>query len=105
MLDALVHLLVRIHLQGFLWLDCSLSNTLFRRDAGRLSAYIVDTETGELHDELTTSQRDYDLETAIEKCGGELLDLQAAGIIGAEIDPFELGDELAVALPARCGAN
>jgi hypothetical protein len=94
MLDALVHLLVRIHLNGFLWLDCSLSNTLFRRDAGRLSAYVVDTETGELHDELSVGQREYDLEMAIEKCGGELLDLQAAGILGPDTDPFELGDEL-----------
>jgi hypothetical protein len=94
MLDALVHLLVRIHLNGFLWLDCSLSNTLFRRDAGRLSAYVVDTETGELHDELTAGQREYDVETAIEKCGGELLDLQAAGIVGPDADPFLLGDEL-----------
>ena len=51
MLDALVHLLARVHLQGFLWGDCSLSNTLFRRDAGRLAAYVVDTETGELHPE------------------------------------------------------
>ncbi|MTV25089.1 DUF4032 domain-containing protein [Nitriliruptoraceae bacterium ZYF776] len=94
MLDALVHLLVRLHLQGFLWLDCSLSNTLFRRDAGRLSAYLVDTETGELHERLTRGQREYDVDTAIEKCGGELLDLQAAGILGEEIDPFELGAEL-----------
>jgi hypothetical protein len=94
MVDALVHLLVRIHLNGFLWLDCSLSNTLFRRDAGRLSAYVVDTETGELHDQLTVGQRMYDIDTAIEKCGGELLDLQASGILGPELDPFALGDDL-----------
>jgi hypothetical protein len=94
MIDALVHLLVRIHLNGFLWLDCSLSNTLFRRDAGRLSAYVVDTETGELHEELSAGQRTYDLDLAIEKCGGELLDLQAAGILGPDVDPFALGDEL-----------
>ncbi|MEX1177026.1 MAG: DUF4032 domain-containing protein [Nitriliruptor sp.] len=94
MLDALVHLLVRTHLNGFLWLDCSLSNTLFRRDAGRLSAYVVDTETGELHRELSDGQREYDLDTAVEKCGGELFDLQAAGILGPELDPFEIGDEL-----------
>lgn len=94
MIDALVHLLVRIHLNGFLWLDCSLSNTLFRRDAGRLSAYVVDTETGELHDELTAGQRAYDVDMAIEKCAGELFDLQAAGILGMDVDPFELGEEL-----------
>ena len=37
LLDALVGLLVRLHLAGFFWGDCSLSNTLFRRDAGALS--------------------------------------------------------------------
>src|SRR3984957_10735815 len=30
LLDALVELLVRLHLFGFFWGDCSLSNTLFR---------------------------------------------------------------------------
>lgn len=94
MLDALVDLLVRIHLVGFLWGDCSLSNTLFRRDAGRLAAYVVDTETGELHPELTRGQREYDVETAIERCAGELFDLQAQGVLTPEADPAELGDEL-----------
>ena len=93
-LDALVHLLVRIHLNGFYWGDCSLSNTLFRRDAGRLSAYLVDTETGELHDELSRGQRQMDVDRAIENCAGELLDLQAAGILSPRVDPFELGEEL-----------
>jgi tRNA A-37 threonylcarbamoyl transferase component Bud32 len=94
MLDALVHLLVRIHINGFLWGDCSLSNTLFRRDAGRLSAYVVDTETGELYEELTRGQRQMDLDLAIEKCAGELLDLQAAGVLSADADPGDLGAEL-----------
>jgi tRNA A-37 threonylcarbamoyl transferase component Bud32 len=94
MLDALVHLLVRIHLNGFLWGDCSLSNTLFRRDAGRLAAYVVDTETGELYPELSTGQRRMDVELAIEKCAGELFDLQAAGVLSAAVDPFVLGQEL-----------
>jgi hypothetical protein len=94
MLDALVHLLVRIHLVGFMWGDCSLSNTLFRRDAGRLAAYVVDTETGELHDELTPGQRSNDVETAIERCAGELYDLQASGVLTPDADPAELGDEL-----------
>ena len=39
LLDALAELLVRLHLAGFFWGDCSLSNTLFRRDAGSLVAY------------------------------------------------------------------
>ncbi len=94
MLDALVHLLVRIHLNGFYWGDCSLSNTLFRRDAGSLAAYLVDTETGELYDELSRGQREMDVDLAIEKCAGELLDLQAAGVLSPDADPFELGIEL-----------
>ena len=94
MVDALVHLLVRLHLNGFLWGDCSLSNTLFRRDAGALSAYVVDTETGELHDELSRGQRQMDLDLAIEKCAGELLDLQASGVLSPNVDPVELGNEL-----------
>ena len=53
LLDAFAELLVRLHLAGFFWGDCSLSNTLFRRDAGRLSAYLVDAETGELHEQLS----------------------------------------------------
>ena len=51
LLDALAVLLVRLHLAGFYWGDCSLSNTLFRRDAGAFAAYLVDAETGELHDD------------------------------------------------------
>ena len=94
MLDALVHLLVRAHLNGFFWGDCSLSNTLFRRDAGRLSAYLVDSETGELYEELSVGQRRTDVELAVEKCAGELLDLQAANVLGPRLDPTELGDEL-----------
>ena len=42
LLDALAVLLVRLHLEGFYWGDVSLSNTLFRRDAGAFAAYIVD---------------------------------------------------------------
>jgi tRNA A-37 threonylcarbamoyl transferase component Bud32 len=94
MLDALVHLLVQLHLNGFYWGDCSLSNTLFRRDAGKLSAYVVDTETGELHQEISRGQRQMDVSLAIEKCAGELFDLQAAGVLTASFDVFELGEEL-----------
>ena len=35
LLDAMAGLLVQLHLNGVFWGDCSLSNTLFRRDAGR----------------------------------------------------------------------
>jgi Domain of unknown function (DUF4032)/Lipopolysaccharide kinase (Kdo/WaaP) family len=77
LLDAFAQLLVRLHLSGFFWGDCSLSNALFRRDAGELAAYLVDAETGELHPRLSDGQRDYDLQIAEENVLGELLDVAA----------------------------
>src|SRR5699024_9774339 len=77
LLDAMVVLLARLHLVGFLWGDVSLSNTLFRRDAGAFAAYLVDAETGELHDELTAGQREHDLTIARTNLFGEFSDLEA----------------------------
>jgi Domain of unknown function (DUF4032)/Lipopolysaccharide kinase (Kdo/WaaP) family len=94
LLDALVELLVRLHLSGFFWGDCSLSNTLFRLDAGALEAYLVDAETSEQHPTLTAGQRSWDLELAWERVGGELMDLQAGELLPPEVDPFEVADEL-----------
>jgi hypothetical protein len=96
LLDGLAELLVRIHLAGFFWGDCSLSNTLFRRDAGTLSAYLVDAETGELHPELTDGQRAHDLQIAEENIAGELLDLEAAHDgLPSDLDPLETAAEVA----------
>ena len=94
LLDAGAELLVRLHLAGFFWGDCSLSNTLFRRDAGALAAYLVDAETGELHPTLTDGQRRHDLEIARENLVGELLDVGAE--FGVEVEPpaEETADEL-----------
>jgi len=89
LLDALAGLLVRLHLAGFYWGDCSLSNTLFRRDAGALSAYIIDVETGEQHASLSDGQRELDLQIATENLAGGLLDLQAGGQLADGIDPME----------------
>jgi hypothetical protein len=90
LLRALAELLVRLHLAGFFWGDCSLSNTLFRRDAGELSAYLVDAETGELHPELTDGQRQHDLVIAEENIIGELLDVEAElGGLPDDVDPVE----------------
>jgi hypothetical protein len=90
LLRALADLLVRLHTGGFYWGDCSLSNALFRRDAGALSAYLVDAETGELHSELTDGQRQLDIEIAEQNVVGELLDLQAAlGDLPDDLDPVE----------------
>ena len=81
LLDGLVNLLVRLHVAGFFWGDCSLSNTLFRRDAGALGAYVVDTETGELHPQLSDGQRLQDVMVAEENIFGELLDVTAEGLV------------------------
>src|SRR5271170_3851703 len=94
LLDALVELLVRLHLSGFFWGDCSLSNTLFRHDAGTLEAYLVDAETSEEHPALSDGQRVYDIELATERIAGELLDLQAGDRLPDDIDPFEIAEEL-----------
>ena len=94
LLDALVELLVRLHLSGFFWGDCSLSNTLFRFDAGTFEAYLVDAETSERHRILTPGQRRYDVELAEERVFGELLDLQAGDLLDPELDPLEIAAEL-----------
>ena len=94
LLDALVGLLVRLHLAGFFWGDCSLSNTLFRRDAGHAAAYVIDVETSERHDHLTDGQRRLDLEIATENVAGGLLDLQAGGRLVADVDPCQVAENI-----------
>jgi hypothetical protein len=93
LLDALVELLVRLHLAGFMWGDCSLSNTLFRFDAGAFAAHLVDAETSEIHPSLTDGQRGTDLEIAQERVLGDLLDLQAGGLLPPGIDPDAVADD------------
>ena len=94
LLDALTVLLVRLHLAGFYWGDCSLSNTLFRRDAGSFSAYLVDAETTEHHPVLTDGQRAYDLSMARTSIIGELMDLQAGELLDLSVDPIVTGDTI-----------
>jgi len=90
LVDALVALFARLHLAGFYWGDCSLSNVLFRRDAGAFSAYLVDAETGEMHNSLSRGQRAEDLEIARVNLAGEMLDLRAGELLDETIDPLTL---------------
>ena len=90
LVDAMVVLLARLHLIGFLWGDVSLSNTLFRRDAGAFAAYLVDAETSELHDRLTDGQREHDLTIARTNLYGEFCDLEAGGLLDEALDPLVL---------------
>lgn len=94
LVDAAAVLLVRLHIIGFFWGDVSLSNTLFRRDAGAFAAYLVDAETGQLYDGLSNGQRENDLEIARINIAGELFDLQAGGRLDEDIDPIAISDGL-----------
>ncbi len=87
-IDALAVLLVRLHLAGFWWGDVSLSNALFRRDAGAFAAYLVDAETGELHNKLSDGQREHDLDVARTNIAGELMDLAAGDLLDEAVDPI-----------------
>ncbi len=90
LVDAMVVLLARLHLTGFLWRDVSLSNILFRRDAGEFAAYLVDAETGEMHTALTDGQREHDLSIASTNLFGDFCDLEAGGMLDPSLDPLQL---------------
>lgn len=94
LIDALSILMVKLHLLGFYWGDVSLSNTLFRRDAGEFAAYLVDAETGELHENLSNGKREYDIDVARTNIIGELMDLQSGEMLDENADVVALGDRL-----------
>jgi hypothetical protein len=77
LLDAMAFLLVDLHRSGVFWGDCSLANTLFRRDGDRIQAYLVDAETSEVFAQLSDGQREYDLEILVENVAFGLADLAA----------------------------
>ncbi len=86
LIDAMVVLLVRLHLAGFYWGDVSLSNVLFRRNAGEFAAYLVDAETGELHETVGDRMREHDITVGCENIYAELMDLSASGAVHQPID-------------------
>src|SRR5690348_4856812 len=94
LLDAQVELIARLHLAGFMWGDCSLSNTLFRLDAGALAAYLVDAETSERQPTLTEGLRRHDIALTHDLVAGELMDLEAGEVLPADVDPVGFADEL-----------
>jgi len=98
LVDALAVLLVRLHIVGFFWGDVSLSNTLFRRDAGSFAAYLVDAETGQLYEGgLSNGQRENDLEIARVNIAGELMDLEAGGRVDEALDPIKVSNGIVAA--------
>ncbi len=92
LLDAMAWLLVQLHLSGIFWGDCSLSNTLFRRDAGMLQAYLVDAETAEItKPRLAPTLRYQDLEIMEVNVTGDIGDLIAAGWINPDLHMADTG--------------
>jgi hypothetical protein len=98
LLDAMASLLVDLHRAGVYWGDCSLANTLFRRDGDKIQAYLVDAETSEIHPTLSDGQRAFDLEILVENVGFGLADL---GAMQGREDAFEDAVDAAETVRAR----
>ena len=86
LLDAMALLLVDLHRGGVYWGDCSLANTLFRRDGDRIQAYLVDAETSEVHPSLSDGQRRFDLDILVENVAFGLADLAIYQGLPGEVD-------------------
>jgi len=98
LLDAMASLLVDLHRAGVYWGDCSLANTLFRRDGDKIQAYLVDAETSEIHPGLSDGQRGFDLDILVENVGFGLADL---GAMQGRADAFEDAVEAAESVRQR----
>jgi len=94
MLDALAGLLVELHMAGCYWGDCSLSNVLYRFDAGQIEAIMIDGETSKLYDSLSDGQRLEDMSIMKENVAGEMSDIAAE--TGEDIDAADisLGEDI-----------
>ncbi|MEN8041753.1 MAG: DUF4032 domain-containing protein, partial [Actinomycetota bacterium] len=95
LLDAFAGLLVELHLHGFYWGDCSLSNVLYRWDASSIEAIMIDGETSQIHAKLSRGQRLEDLEIMTVNVAGEMGDIAVQQ--GADLDDADmfLGEEIA----------
>ena len=94
--DAMAALLVDLHRSGVYWGDCSLANTLFKRDGQLLQAWLVDAETSAVHPSLSDGQRTADLEIMVENVAGGLLDVAARLEEPPEINELLLDEALGV---------
>jgi hypothetical protein len=92
LLDAIAGLLVQLHLAGVFWGDCSLSNTLFCRDAGALQAFLVDAETVELFpDRIPAAMRYHDLEIMDDGVNGDLNELETTNQLTPGVPILDTG--------------
>jgi hypothetical protein len=88
MINAFANLLAELHILGCFWGDASLSNVLYRFDAEALQVTMVDGETVELHDELTTGQRLHDIDIMITNVAASMADIAASR---GNVDDADLG--------------
>jgi hypothetical protein len=94
LLDAFAFLLVELHLLGCFWGDCSLSNVLYRYDAGSIEALLVDAETAKLHPHLSDGQRGHDLAIMVENVSGEMADIAASQGLDLDHADLRLGEDI-----------
>lgn len=95
LLDAFAGLLVELHLAGFYWGDCSMSNILYRWDASSIEAVMIDAETSRIYSKLSRGQRYEDLAIMELNVAGEMADVateQGASLDDADLD---LGEDIA----------
>lgn len=94
LLDAFAGLLVELHLAGCYWGDCSLSNALYRYDAGAIETLMVDAETSRIYPAISDGQRRHDLEIMRENLAGDMAEIAAAD--GEDLDHADLsiGDDI-----------
>ena len=89
-----MNLLIRLHVAGFFWGDCSLSNTLFRRDAGRAGR--VRRRHRDRRAASPAQRRP--AQPRPDRCGGEhrgesCFDVTAEGLVH-DMDPVDAAEEL-----------
>jgi hypothetical protein len=97
MLDAFAGLLVELHLAGVFWGDCSLSNVLYRYDAGAIETVMVDAETAITFEEgqITDGRRQEDIEIMIINVAGGMADIAASNQIDIDYADLALGEDIA----------
>ncbi len=88
LLDAFAGLLVELHLAGCYWGDCSLSNVLYRYDAGAIEALMIDAETTEIRESLSDGQRYHDLDIMEVNVAGGMADIAMSQ--GRDLDEADL---------------
>ena len=95
LLDAFAMLLAELHLLGCFWGDCSLSNVLYRYDAGAIETRLVDGETASIYDTLSDARRQHDIEIMVENVAGEMADIAAEQGVSLDEADLHLGEDIA----------